>query len=171
MQRCSILKLSADGKAWADTGEAFRAFGQTAPVSSVSIIHPVIPTGSSLLAVRSSAGRKARNRWRMGGKPASGTKLSCHRIQPSPALPRVGHCRDISGGVQAEGRRGLEVGNALAELRDPGESRKMAGQAISPEHNAPAEVSTRAVREAAAPISYGEEQPPSGTAPGTVCAC
>lgn len=35
------------------------------------------------------------------------------------------------------------MGNALAELWAPGESRKKAGQAISPEHNALAEVSTQ----------------------------
>lgn len=40
------------------------------------------------------------------------------------------------------GPRGLGVGNALAELRAPGESRKMARQVISPEHNTLAEVST-----------------------------
>lgn len=37
----------------------------------------------------------------------------------------------------------MGVGNALAELRAPGQNRKIFRQAISPEHNALAEVSTQ----------------------------
>lgn len=71
--------------------------------------------------------------------------------QSSPAMgfsrphlcPEWGTGADSIAGVQAEGPRGLGVGNALAELRAPGESRKTAGQAISTEHNALAEISTQ----------------------------
>lgn len=45
--------------------------------------------------------------------------------------------------MQAEVPRRLGVGNALAELTAPGESRKRAGQAISLEHNVLAEISTQ----------------------------
>lgn len=68
----------------ADVGEAVNAFGQTAPVNSLSLIHPVVPAGSPLLAVWSGAGSKLRNRRRTGETPASGTKLSYHGVQPFP---------------------------------------------------------------------------------------
>lgn len=51
-------------------------------------------------------------------------------------------CPEWGPGGESLGPRGVGVGNALAELRAPGESRKMARQAISPEHNTLAEVST-----------------------------
>lgn len=56
----------------------------------------------------------------------------------------MGHCEDTSAGVQAVGPEGIYgVGNALAELRAPGENRRTFRQAISPQHNALAEVSTQ----------------------------
>lgn len=113
-----------------------------APVSSLSLIHLVIPASSSLLAFRSSAGGK-------DGGIGGGWVGSLPVAQSSPTMGfsclhlclEWGTGGDISAGVQAEGPRG-----DLAELRAPGESRKVAGQAISPEHNVLAEVSTHSWR-------------------------
>lgn len=112
-------------------GEAFNAFGQTAPVSSLSLIHPVAPAGSPLLAVWSGAGSKARNMRRMG-ETCQRHKTILPRDSAVPTLP----------GMQAGGSQEAGGGKCPGRADSPWGKRKRARQAISLEHNVLAEVST-----------------------------